>query len=513
LEIEGKVSKRPADQVRDNMSTGEVEINVDALTVLNRSKPLPFLVEDDVDASEELRLKHRYLDLRRPCLQKILELRHRTAQVVRKYLSDNGFMEIETPVLTKSTPEGARDYLVPSRINKGNFYALPQSPQIFKQLLMISGYDRYFQIVKCFRDEDLRADRQPEFTQIDIETSFLNQEGLLGIMDNLFASVFKEIKGYDLKLPLEKMTYADAMRLYGSDRPDRRIPWTLCDLTDLFKGSGFNAFAGVVEKGGIVKGLNVGARELSRKDIGELEEIAKNFGAKGLAWVKISSEKWGGPIAKFLSDDEKASLVKHADASEDDIILMVADNQGIVNDALGNIRVILGKKLNIIDESKTDIFWVVDFPLLEWNGDEHRHMAVHHPFTAPHPDDVHLLDSEPAKARSLAYDVILNGNEVGGGSIRIHDSNVQSKIFEALGITKDEANAKFGFLLEALQYGAPPHGGVALGFDRLIMLLAGTDNIRDVIAFPKTTSASDLMAEAPNVVSNDQLAELGIKLK
>ncbi|MFA4875322.1 MAG: aspartate--tRNA ligase [bacterium] len=514
IEIEGTVSKRPEGQANAKMQTGEIEVAVESFDVLNAAKSPPFLVEDDTDASEDVRLKYRYLDLRRPRLQKILAMRHKTAQVIRSYLAQSGFMEIETPVLTKSTPEGARDYLVPSRISRGKFYALPQSPQIFKQLLMVSGCDRYFQIVKCFRDEDLRADRQPEFTQVDVEASFFDRERMFEVMEGLFVTVFREIKGVDLKTPFERMTYHDAMRRFGSDRPERRFGLELCELTDAFRGAGFNAFASIVEAGGAVMGLNAGSHELSRKDIEGLEGVAKNLGAKGLAWIRAGIEGWTGTIAKFLSDDEKKKIATAAKLKDGETLLMVADSHhDYACNALGGVRLALGKKLNLIDESKIDIFWLIDFPLLEWSGDEHRHVAVHHPFTAPHPEDVALLDTTPGQARSLAYDVVLNGSEVGGGSIRIHDQALQSRIFELLGIEKEEARQKFGFLLDALEFGAPPHGGIALGLDRLIMLLAGTDSIRDVIAFPKTTSAADLMADCPSEVSQAQLDELGIAIK
>ncbi len=514
IEIEGSVTKRPEGQANRDMATGEIEVNVESLVILNPAATPPFLVEDGTDASEDTRLKYRYLDLRRPRLQQILALRHKTAQAIRRYMSEHGFMEIETPCLTKSTPEGARDYLVPSRIHAGKFYALPQSPQIFKQLLMVAGCDRYFQIVKCFRDEDLRADRQPEFTQVDVEASFIDRDMILSTMEGLMAAVFSEVRGWDVKLPLERMTYERAITVYGSDRPDRRMPMELCDLTAAFRGAGFKAFASIVESGGTVRGLNAGKHEISRKDIDELEGVAKAHGARGLAWMKLAGSAWTGTVAKFLSDQEKAAVAAASGLKDGETLFMVAgEHRDSACMALGAVRLALGRKLKILDETKLDIFWVVDFPLLEWNGDEHRHVAVHHPFTAPHPEDIGLLDTEPGKARSLAYDIVVNGSEVGGGSIRIHDSALQSKIFNVLGIKEEEARQKFGFLLEALSFGAPPHGGLALGLDRLVMLLAGTDSIRDVIAFPKTASAADLMSDAPNEISQAQLDELRLVIK
>ena len=513
LEVGGVVNKRPAGQANPKMATGEIEVMVDVLRVMSQSRTPPFLVEDEVDASEELRLKYRYLDLRRPRMQRILALRHKAAQVVRSYLSGQGFLEIETPMLTRSSPEGARDYLVPSRIRPGHFYALPQSPQIFKQLLMVAGFDRYFQIVKCFRDEDLRADRQPEFTQVDIEASFIDREKLFEIMDGLFAALFRDVLGIKLKLPLERISFENAMSMYGSDKPDRRIPWTLCDLTDVFRRSEFGVFAKAVGQGGVVKGLNVGPIEVSRKELDGLDGMAKSVGAKGLAWVRVTAEGLSGPISKHIKDEERKALLGACAAGEGDLVLMVADRRDIAEESLGGIRLHLGRKSGLVDESKWDLFWMTDFPLLEWSGEEHRHMAVHHPFTAPHAQDVDLLESEPGRVRSQAYDIIVNGFEIGGGSIRIHQRPLQERVFRAIGIGEAEAKEKFGFLLEALDYGAPPHGGIALGFDRLIMLLAGGNSIRDVIAFPKTTSATDLMAEAPSAVSKAQLKELGLTLK
>lgn len=506
LSIKGKLRGRPESQANAKMPTGEVELLVSELNILNRAKTPPFEIEDDTNAAEELRLKYRYLDLRRPVLQKMLMLRHKTAQLVRNYLSDKNFLEVETPILTKSTPEGARDYLVPSRISKGKFYALPQSPQLFKQLLMVSGFDRYFQIVKCFRDEDLRADRQPEFTQIDCEMSFIDREDIYNIMEGLVSLLWKEVKGIELKRPFDRLSYKDAIEKYGSDRPDRRIPWELNDVTSIFKDSGFKAFAGAVASGGIVKAMNVKgfADKFSRKELDSAGEFVKAYGAKGVASLK--------GIDKFLSDKEKGALTKQLNIGANDLVLLVADKPKIVNDSLGALRVELGKKFKTFDEKKLDVLWVTDFPLMEYDEKDQRHVSLHHPFTAPNPEDLQLLDKDPSKVRALAYDVVVNGSEIGGGSIRIHDRAIQQKIFDLLKITREEAVKRFGFLLEALEYGAPPHGGIAFGLDRIIMLLAGTESIRDVIAFPKTTSASCLMTDAPSDVDPAQLKELGIKV-
>jgi len=513
LEVEGRVKLRPDDQRNKNMSTGDIEVAVSGVAVLNPSETPPFMVEDDTDAAEELRLKYRYLDLRRPQIQKYMMVRHQVCQAVRAYLCKNNFIEIETPMLTKSTPEGARDYLVPSRIHGGKFYALPQSPQLFKQLLMVAGMDRYFQIVKCFRDEDLRADRQPEFTQIDIEASFIDREFIYDLIEGLISAVYREIKGIEVKTPVDRLSYADAMSRFGSDRPDRRIPWELKELTPIFKGSGFNAFADVEAKGGAIKGLNVGAREISRSKISDLEKFAKSFGAKGLATIRFADAGWQSSIAKFLNEAEKNAIEQAMDIKPGDVFFMVADeHRTVVDDVLGNLRLKLGQEFGVVDKNNLDVLWVTDFPLLEWSGEEHRHMAVHHPFTAPNQEDMEKLEKSPGSVRSLAYDIVINGSEVGGGSIRIHRSDIQQKVFKKLGIDETEAKTKFGFLLDALQYGAPPHGGIALGLDRLVMLLSGTDSIRDVIAFPKTARATDLMCDAPSEVPKEQLDELGLSI-
>ncbi len=509
--IKGQVAKRPKGQENKNMATGEIEVYVDELEILNQAKTPPFLIEDALEASENIRLKYRYLDLRRPDLQRILKIRHQAAQATREFLNEQSFLEIETPMLNKSTPEGARDYLVPSRIQKGSFYALPQSPQIFKQLLMVSGFDRYYQIVKCFRDEDLRADRQPEFTQIDIEASFIDRKFIYNLIEGLLANVFHKVLGVDIKTSFDCISYADAMDQYGTDRPDRRIPWKLSTVTDIFKDSEFKVFADAANQGKRIKGFAVSGQELSRKQIDELSEFVKKYGAKGLAWIKVGADKWQSPIGKFLSEAEKQALTKAMQLKDGDLVLIVADEPKIVDDALGNLRVHLGKELGLVDEKRLDLLWVTDFPLLDWCSEEKRFVALHHPFTSPHPDDVHLLDSKPEQARALAYDVVLNGSEIGGGSIRIHDQKLQSKVFQTLGISEQEAKSKFGFLLDALEFGAPPHGGIALGFDRLVMLLSGTESIRDVIAFPKTASASCLMSNTPSEVTKAQLTELGLQ--
>ncbi len=506
IAVKGSLRSRPEGQLNKNMPTGEVELLVKELVILNRANTPPFEIEDDTNASEELRLKYRYLDLRRPALQKILMLRHKAANITRNYLSDHNFLEIETPILTKSTPEGARDYLVPSRISKGHFYALPQSPQLFKQLLMVAGFDRYFQIVKCFRDEDLRADRQPEFTQIDCEMSFIDREDIYNIMEGLIVLLWKECKGVELKRPFERLAYKDAVARFGSDRPDRRIPWELQDVTTIFKGSGFKAFASVVESGSIIKAINIKnhADKFSRKDLDTAGEFVKAYGAKGVASLK--------GIDKFLGDAEKQALKSELKIEENDIVLLVGDKPKVVNDSLGALRVDLGKKFKSFDVNKIDLLWVTDFPLMEFDEKDQRHVSLHHPFTAPNPEDLHFMDTDATKARALAYDLVMNGSELGGGSIRIHDRAIQQKVFDLLKITREEAKKRFGFLLEALEFGAPPHGGIAFGLDRIIMMLAGTDSIRDVIAFPKTTSASDLMSDAPSDVDPAQLKELGIKI-
>jgi aspartyl-tRNA synthetase len=514
LDIEGTVIARSEGTINENLKTGRIEVQAEKVTIINEAKTVPFVIADKTDVSEDVRLNYRYLDLRRPVMFETFKMRHQVTKTIRDFLDSEGFLDVETPILTKSTPEGARDYLVPSRVHPGEFYALPQSPQIFKQMLMVAGFERYYQIARCFRDEDLRADRQPEFTQIDIETSFLSQDDIIAMMERMMTKLMKEVKGLEVSTPFPRMSYSEAMARYGSDKPDTRFGLELVDVSEFAQGSGFKVFAAAVENGGQVKGINVkgSADKYSRKDIDALTEFVAVYGAKGLAWLKVEEDGLKGPIAKFFGEEDQQALKQLFDASIGDLLLFVADKSNVVADALGALRMKLGKELNLIDSSLFHFLWITDWPLLEYDAEAGRYFAAHHPFTMPVRSDLDLLDSNPAEVRAQAYDLVLNGYELGGGSLRIFERSIQEKMFEVLGFTKEEATAQFGFLLEAFEYGTPPHGGIALGLDRLVMLLAGRTNLRDTIAFPKTASASDLLMEAPSEVSLDQLRDLHLSL-
>ncbi|MCM3716974.1 aspartate--tRNA ligase [Fictibacillus phosphorivorans] len=515
LTVTGTVLERDQSTVNPLMSTGKIEISGEEVTILNSAKTPPFSISEDIDITEDVRLKYRYLDLRRPVMQDTMKMRHEVTRYIRNFLEKDEFMEMETPMLTKSTPEGARDYLVPSRVHPGEFYALPQSPQLFKQLLMVSGFEKYYQIVRCFRDEDLRADRQPEFTQVDIETSFMGQEELLAMMEEMMTGLVKQVKGVDVPKPFPRMTYKEAMDRFGSDKPDTRFGLELINVSDLVKQSGFKVFVSAVENGGEVKAINVKgkAADYSRKDIDGLTEFTARYGAKGLAWMKVEAEGLKGPISKFFNEEDGTNLQSALNAEEGDLLLFVADKPSVVADSLGALRQKLGKDLGLIDQSKFNFLWVVDFPLVEFDEDAERYVALHHPFTMPKTEDLHLMDTNPAEVRAQAYDLVLNGYELGGGSQRIYQRDVQEKMFKTLGFSEEAAREEFGFLLDAFEYGTPPHGGIALGLDRMVMLLAGRTNLRDTIAFPKTASASCLLTNAPSPVSEKQLEELHLGLK
>lgn len=512
LAVRGKVRMR--ESVNKDLPTGEVEVLAEELKILDEAETPPIYIRDDDNVSETMRLKYRYLDLRKPSMQEKLKIRAKTAKVVRDFLYENNFIEIETPMLTKPTPEGARDYLVPSRVNPGLFYALPQSPQLMKQLLMVAGMDRYYQIVRCFRDEDLRANRQPEFTQIDIEMSFVDVDDVIAINEQLLYRIFKEIKGVEIQLPIQRMTYKEAMERFGVDKPDLRFGFELVNISDIIKNSNFKVFSQTIENNGSVRGINVKgyADRFTRKDISSLEEFAKTYGAKGLVWMKITEEGITSPISKFLSEEELNNILKRMNGEKGDLLLFVADKDSVVFDSLGNLRNEVARRLNILNPNEYKLVWITEFPLFEYSEEEKRYVAKHHPFTHPMDEDIDLLETNPEKVRAKAYDIVINGEEMGGGSIRINNSELQKRMFKALGFTEKEAIEKFGFLIEAFKYGTPPHGGIAYGFDRLMMLLTNTSNIRDVIAFPKTQSATCLMTDAPSFVSEKQLKEVHIKL-
>lgn len=513
LSVRGTVRRRPEGTENRNLPTGAIEVAASSVAILNESKPIPFALEDDTDVAESVRLKYRYLDLRRPSVQKAFHQRSLLARSTRDYLFENGFIEVETPVLTKSTPEGARDYLVPSRVSPGAFFALPQSPQLFKQILMIAGYDRYAQIVKCFRDEDLRADRQPEFTQIDVEMSFIDREDIFRMMEGLMVRVFRDVIGVEIPRPFPRISYRESMDRFGDDKPDIRFGLEIVDYTRELGDTGFRVFADIAGKGGVIRGITApGFGEASRTELAALEEVAKIGGARGLSWWKVSATGLASPIAKHFRSDQMEALLAKSGAKPGDLVLVVADELPVACDSLARLRLHLGEKADLIDRSRYAFLWVTDFPLLEWDKEAGRYAAMHHPFTAPLDEDLPLLDSDPGKVRAKAYDMVLNGAEIGGGSIRIHRRDVQSRMFELLNIGPEEAGRKFGFLLEALEYGAPPHGGIAFGLDRLAMILAGARSLREVIAFPKTQKATCLMTDAPSPVDPKQLRELHIRV-
>ena len=513
LGVKGIVEKRPDGMTNPDLATGAIEVMVNELKILNEAQTPPFLIEDDIEVSESIRLRHRHIDLRRPKIQHNIITRHRASAAIRNYMNKNGFLDIETPVLTKSTPEGARDYLVPSRVNQGMFYALPQSPQLFKQLLMISGFDRYYQIVRCFRDEDLRADRQPEFTQVDMEMSFVGEEEVMTVAEGMVGAVFKEVLDVDLALPFKRMTYREAIDRFGIDRPDMRFGLELKNISDIVENSGFQVFANVVKTGGIVKALNAkGCENFSRKEIDDLTKFVSVYRAKGLAWIKIRENEWQSPITKFFTEEEKQKMADRLNMEAGDLVFFVADQPKIVNESLGYLRNHLGEKLGLINSDEFNFLWVTHFPMFEYDETEKRYQALHHPFTSPLESDYDKLETDPLAVNSRAYDMVLNGSEIGGGSIRIHQKDLQIKILKTLGMKKEEYNSKFGFLISALDSGAPPHGGLAFGLDRLMTILCGGDSIREVIPFPKTQKGSCLMTDAPSPASREQLMELGIKV-